>query len=62
MNDQEKTITLQDVQKNIEECRAHTHQTMVFETENRCPFCGYVGTEWKVDNFGWPECPKCGAT
>lgn len=62
MNDQEKSITIQEVQQNINECAAHTHRTIVFETESRCPFCGYMGTEWKVDNFGWAECPKCGAT
>ena len=59
---QGKVITIQDVQKNIKECESHTHATKVFEAESRCPFCGYMGTEWKVDNFGWAECPKCGAT
>ena len=62
MNDQERAISIQEVQKNIDECAAHTHQTIVFEVDNRCPFCGYTGKEWRIDRFGWPECPNCGAT
>ena len=62
MNEQGRDITTRDILENIAQSAAHTHKTMALEQESRCPFCGYTEKEWKIDNFGWPECPKCGAT
>ena len=29
---------------------------------NHCPFCGYDSEIWLINDFGWAECPICGAT
>lgn len=58
-----KTISIADIVRNIRECAEHSHKPE--ETTGilrKCPFCGYESRLWATDNFGWPECPNCGAT
>lgn len=56
------TEQLKKILVNIAETAEHVHKPEETGTLCHCPFCGYESTEWAIDNFGWPECPNCGAT
>lgn len=56
-----KDVTINDVITNVLKCTEHVHEKHPVK-ETVCPFCGYHSSEWCVDEFGWPECPNCGAT